>query len=166
MGEYENGLAQMDLSLERLERCFSNAAIDIVSTAAGVEIHEKKSGTAENEKCISQVSGVMLLCGEKNGVLSLTMSQGTAAVLVSYMTGASPGEICIEELCDGVAELTNMIAGRAKVDLQGTDYHYNITPPFSIVGENYSTVYKSRVLRIFKRFTIEDMTLNLEVLYA
>lgn len=158
--------AENGWGLEFAGNCFSDAVTEVINTAANLELHEINADSICHGKYTGIVSGVMLLTGERNAVLSLTISQYEAAALVSYMTGNLPEELGKEEICDGIAELVNMTAGRAKVKLKGTEYHFNITPPFSILGRDYSTVYKSGIPRIHKKFAAGDMVISLEVAYV
>lgn len=154
-----------ETDIEIAGKSFANALVEVIRTAAGLEAYECQCNMGGNKKPAGYISGMMLLCGEKNAVLSITMAYGAAYNLVSYMTGTLPEEIEKEELWDGIAELTNMIAGRAKADLTGTDYHFRITPPFSIQGQDYTIVYKNRIPRICKKFAAEDIEMFLEIVY-
>lgn len=150
---------------EVIGKCFANAVMEVVRTTAGLEVYEDNGNIEKSRIHTGRVSGMMLLCGQRNALLSITMSWDAALTLVSYMTGTLPEEIEREELWDGAAELVNMIAGRAKVDLIGTQYHFSITPPFSISGEDYSIIYKNRMKGIYKKFAAEEVEIFLEVAY-
>jgi chemotaxis protein CheX len=150
---------------ECMEKCFANAVMEVIRMSAGLDVYEDKENVEQNRIHTGLISGMMLLCGEKNAVLSITMTKDVASTLVAYMTGTLPEDIEGEDLCDGAAELANMIAGRAKADLVGTEYHFSITPPFSIEGEDYSMVYKSKMPKIYKKFASDNIEIFLQVAY-
>lgn len=147
------------------QKCLAQAVFDVFSMMAGMETCQVGSNIADHQLGKGDITGVMMIKGTKNAVLSLTLSQEHAAMLVSYMTGNAPQELAAEELYDGLAEMVNMIAGRAKALLAGTGRHYYITPPFTIVGPNHFIVYKKEVAKIIMRFTAGDAELYLELAY-
>jgi chemotaxis protein CheX len=158
-------LVDGETDYEFIEKCFANAVMEVIRMSAGLDVCEHKENVEQDRTRTGLISGMMLLCGEKNAVLSITMTKAVASTLVAYMTGILPEDIEEEDLCDGAAELANMIAGRAKVDLVGTEYHFGITPPFSIEGEDYSIVYKNKMQRIYKKFASDDIEIFLQVAY-
>ena len=81
------------------------------------------------------------------------------------MTGIEKNDITEEEIYDGVAELVNMVAGRAKTILSGTKYHFSITPPFTIIGQDHFIVHKDKIFNITKNYIIDDRALFLQIYY-
>lgn len=147
----------------QLEQSLNTAIKDVIETMTGLYIEENIC--KENSLNKGEISGVMIIVGEKNALMSLTMSKKAASLIIAYMTGISPSDLSDEEVYDGAAELINMIAGRTKALLRGTKYYFNITPPFTIVGDKHFILHKNKILKIMKSYSIEDEELLLQVYY-
>lgn len=148
-----------------LQKCLAEAVSDVFITMVGLELNEIKERGVVPEVSKGEITGVMMVLSERNALLSMTLSKKNAAIIVSFMTGIASSELTDEELYDGVAELVNMIAGRAKALLAGTDYHYRITPPLTIVGENHFILYKKNVPQLSLEFEAGETKLHLDLTY-
>lgn len=150
---------------EFLQKCFTQAVFDVFATAVGVEPGAVDEKSAPGVLSNSEITGAMIVLSERNALLTMTMSKQNAAAIVSCMTGIDQSELIDEELYDGVAELVNMIAGRAKALLAGTGDHYQITPPLTIVGENHFIVYKAKTSQISMDFATGESHIRLNLTY-
>lgn len=148
-----------------LQKCLAQAVSDVFSTMVGLELCQVIAGAKDLETHKSDITGVMMILSGHNALLSLMLSKKDAMDIVSFMTGITAAELLNEELYDGVAELVNMIAGRAKALLAGTDYHYQITPPLTIVGENHFILYKKNVPQLTMKFAAGEIKLHLDLTY-
>ncbi|MCB2291646.1 chemotaxis protein CheX [Clostridium sp. CS001] len=154
----------MNIEQDYLQGIFTAAIREVIEIMTGLCIEEDLS----QEVCKinkGEISGVMLTLGEKNALVSLTMSKELCSTIIYYMTGIEKSDITEEEIYDGAAELVNMVAGRAKTILAGTKYHFSITPPFTIIGKDHFIVHKDKVLDITKNYIIDDRPLFLQVYY-
>lgn len=147
--------------IELLHSCFLRAVNDVFTTMVGQEPCEIKTKPAKR----GEITGIMTLLGEKNALLCLNLSKENTAGIVSCMTGILADELQAEDLYDGIAELVNMVAGRAKALLAGTGYHYKLMPPFTVVGEDHFVVYKRKTPQLAMQFTIGGMDLLFELTY-
>lgn len=157
--------------LSTYQRAFSMAVSDVMNTLTGFVMEEDldykgmlscgKKG--DPQPC--EMTGAMILMGKNSGMASITMTRQTAAILVSYMTGIPYNELDEGDLYDGIAELINLIAGRAKAALRETDYYFEITPPFTIVGKNHKVVHKKQSHLLEKRFINSDLSFILKVFH-
>ncbi|GMB01595.1 chemotaxis protein CheX [Pelosinus sp. IPA-1] len=148
-----------------LQKCLAQAVSDVFSTMVGLECCEIKQQAENSKNSKGEITGVMMILSERNAILSMAMSKQHAATIVSFMTGIRVIELADEELYDGVAELVNMIAGRAKALLAGTGYYYRITPPLTIVGDNHFILYKKNVSQLRMEFEAGETKLHLELTY-
>ncbi len=148
-----------------LQKCLAESVSDVFSTMVGVELCPAQEKAAVPKEYKSEITGVMMILSTHNALLSIGLSKENAAMIVSFMTGIASIELADEELYDGVAELVNMIAGRAKALLAGTDYHYQITPPLTIVGENHFILYKKNVSQLSMKFEAGEIKLHLDLTY-
>lgn len=159
----------MNDQLKAYHQAFSMAVSDVMITMTGFEMEEDMDfqgelccgGEDDPQPC--EITGAMILMGQNSGMASITMTRQTASILVSYMTGVPYYELEDADLYDGIAELMNLIAGRAKAALRDSEYYYEITPPFTIVGENHQIVHKKQAHLIQKRFITSDLSFILRV---
>lgn len=155
----------MDKEKIYLEQSLCTAIKDVIETMTGLNVKETNENIMDNI-CKGEISGAMIIVGQNSTLMSITMSMELASTIICYMTGIDPSDLSNEEIYDGVAELINMIAGRTKALLVGTKYHFNITPPFTIIGKNHFILQKNINYKITQRYYIDDKEIYLEVYYA
>jgi len=151
-------------------RAFTVAVSEVMGTMTGFEMEEDEAFFTPDEESFDpketqpcEISGAMVLLGKKNCMATVTMTRTTASMLVSYMTGIPYYELKNGDLFDGVAEMMNLMAGRAKALLSDSEYHFDISPPFTIVGENHYIVHKKQAKLIQKRFVSNELSFILKV---
>ena len=154
------------LDKDTIGKSFSSAVQDVVGTMAGIEVIEINSDNVDQNKAdVDQISGAMLLLGTVNSMMSITLSSEAASTLVSYMTGISASDLESEELFDGVAELVNMICGRVKAILAGSEFHFKLTSPFAVTGRNHMIIHKTKVAKLIKRYDAGEWDIVLKVFF-
>lgn len=141
---------------------FSNAVKKVISTMAGLEVIETK---ISDETFIAQISGVVMLVGDANVLLSITVSKQMAYLLVSCMTGMMVQQLNEEEIYDGIAEIINMISGETRAQLSGRKLHFNALPPFAISGDKHFIIHKNKVSNLVKKFRAGDNDIYLRVYF-
>lgn len=159
------GLKFVQQDRKFLQQCLSQAVIDVFATMAGLDMCETKELTQACKPGPNELTGVMMVLSGRNAVLSIMMDKKAAQTIISFMTGTELDEIVDAELYDGVAELINMIAGRLKALLIGTEYHFSITPPFTIVGKNHFIAYKQTMSQIMMHFQADETQVQLNLTY-
>jgi chemotaxis protein CheX len=87
-----------------------------------------------------EVSGLIGLCGKCQGMVVVSLSRETALEVAATMLGDRPAELDADVL-DAVGELTNMIAGAAKTQLE--QYALSISLPTVICGKSQSIKFPS-----------------------
>ena len=147
-----------------IKQVFDTSLVEVLSKMAGFAV------TAQDEEVNGQppaadISGAMMLCGQRHALMTLGMDRSTAEVLVAYMTGIMPEDLSEQDLFDGVAELVNLLAGRVKSQLAGTEYHYQLSPPFTLVGPGHYVVLKNHVPAISTLYTATSISIRLNVFY-
>ncbi|MEL7597804.1 MAG: hypothetical protein AAGU01_06335, partial [Clostridiaceae bacterium] len=93
----------MDKEKIQLEKSLNTAIKDVIETMTGLYIEENAYKESSLDK--GEISGVMVMVGEKNALMSLTMSKKAASLIIAYMTGILPTDLSDEEVYDGAAEL-------------------------------------------------------------
>jgi CheY-specific phosphatase CheX len=105
------------------------------------------------KKYPSFVTGLMILQGKKDIVLTLTFSKMAAARIVSSLLGIEYDQMAEAVVYDSVMEITNMVSGRLKTAIIATGEHYQLTTPFVFVGANHYLESQTRPNGIVKKFT-------------
>lgn len=142
---------------------FSNTVKEIIRTMTGLELLEEKLSLEDLKAFRAQISGVIILSGEKSIMISLSMSYITASALVSFMIGIQSSELSDEDLNDGVSEIANVIGGKIKSKLSVSGLHFNILTPFTIRGENHYITQRDKVLLFVKKFHNNDVEILAKV---
>lgn len=146
-----------------LRNCLSRAAIEVFATIAGLDFSQATASIPQQPVPADRLTGAMLVHGERNALLSITISKEDAAAIVSSMTGVGQAGLSADDLYDGVAEMINIVAGRAKALLAGSGYHYALTAPFTIAGANHFIVYKKQTSQIGLCFAAGEMVVWLRL---
>ncbi len=154
----------MESKVQLLGQCFVRGLQDVILTMSGVAVAEMDGGS-DSESAAGEISGLMVLAGKQNILVTISMSADTATALMSYMTGSPATELLPEELYDGVAELVNMVAGQAKTLATAASCRFKLTSPFAVVGKDHSIVHKSRVATFFKCFMANNMEILLRLYF-
>ena len=131
---------------------FSKVIKDIFSKVTGLDMLEEKNTLDISKSFNIQISGIVILTGQKNIMISISMPYKVATILVAYMTDIPQAEIKLEEQSDGIAEITNMIAGQIKAKLSSIGQHYIYMQPFTIVGDNHYILQKSKICSLNIKF--------------
>lgn len=112
---------------------FVEAAYEVLQVEANFRT---KRGPLQLEKfayVTDDVTVILSMVGELEGMVFYSMSEQTAVFLASVMLGEGFDEF--DGLAQsGIAELGNVITGRASVKLSKTGFHANISPPTLLLG--------------------------------
>ena len=148
--------------LERLGRVYLEALMEVIATVTGIHM---EIGSREHNKDFNDVTGVMYLHGNKDGVLFVTANEDDARALCSRFIGVAPGEVQPDDLDDVMCELVNMTAGNAKLRLGDTDYMFTLLQPFVIKGKGVSIATKSITQVESGTLTDGNISVSYKVIY-
>jgi len=107
-----------------------------------------------------EVSGIIGLSGKAVGTVVLSLNSQVALKAASAMLMYEATEID-EDVLDAVGELTNMVAGRAKAELE--EYQLMVSLPNVVTGRDYEVHFPSNVTPILIPFETVHGPLALEV---
>ena len=113
---------------------FLRATVKVLSTMANITPKAGKPGIKKGD--IEQ-GGITGLTGHSEGSMSVTFSKECALAVVNNMIGENFTEMNAD-VADAVGELTNMISGDARSQLQKIGYSFSAATPTIIRGENHS----------------------------
>lgn len=119
-----------------------------ISAGAG-EVFRKKTG----EEMMGDVSGVIGIVSDTfNGSVSITFPETTFLKIMSSMLGEQYTELN-HELLDGAGEISNMIFGHAKINLNERGYGIKMALPQVISGKNHRLTTLSKGHTVIVPFT-------------
>lgn len=144
---------------------FSNAFKEIIYTMTGMEVSEEKVTEETIKDLKEQISGVIMLIGNKRIMISISMSTYSAKNMVASMTGLKADSLTQEDLVDGAAELANIAAGKVKAKLSSTGEHYDILLPYSIIGDNHSIIHKNKSAVLMRLYHTENIAVMVKVFF-
>jgi chemotaxis protein CheX len=110
-----------------------------------------------------EISGIIGLSGHAVGTVVLSVSKSLALRACSALLMTETTEINAD-VVDTVGELTNMVAGRAKAQLE--QYQLMVSLPSVVTGRDHEIRFPSNVTPLSVAFTSDWGPLSLEVGFA
>jgi chemotaxis protein CheX len=132
-------------------------------TMLGCDARRGSVGIKKDHSPQYEVSGVIGLSGKAVGTVVLSFSKEVAVKAASTMLLTDLTEIN-DEVLDAVGELTNMVAGSAKAELE--EYELQVSLPNVITGKGYEVHFPSEVTPIGIAFDTDWGPLTLEIGFA
>jgi chemotaxis protein CheX len=139
---------------------FLSAAISVFNTMLGTSLTRGepflKDGTQPNH----EISGLIGLSGKAKGMVVLSMSREVALNAAGTMLGTQLKEINAD-VADAVGELTNMIAGAAKAQLDHLEM--SVSLPTVITGKAHCIDFPKNTMPICIPFDCKWGSVAVEV---
>jgi len=151
----------MDM-LDKLSLIYSESLTEVIATVTGIRL---LTDYIENDNYFEDITGVMILNGKENGILSVSAKTSDVRVLCSEMTGVPVADVTDDDLDDTMCELVNMTAGSAKLRLSGTRYMFTLTQPFVIKGRDMSVVTKNITNVISSTLSNGEISVKIKAIY-
>ncbi|MEQ8789012.1 MAG: chemotaxis protein CheX [Pirellulaceae bacterium] len=139
---------------------FIKALVNTFDTMLGCEVTRGQLVLKENNVALHEISGTIGLSGKAVGTVVVSLSREVALQGASAMLMMEATEID-EDVIDAVGEITNMVAGSAKAELE--EYQLSISLPNVITGKNHEIRFPSQVKPICVPFSTPWGELTLEV---
>jgi chemotaxis protein CheX len=151
---------------ELIIQCIRQSAANVFSTMLGTELGE---GEVSIEAAMPEpndgVVSFIGLAGDWAGTGSVTCSPTLACRICSLMLMTESTSVD-EEVLDAVAELTNMIIGSVKTDLEQHLGQLGLSIPTVVYGRNFRTKSAGTSEWIVVRFVWEGEPLHVKVCLA
>jgi chemotaxis protein CheX len=113
---------------------FVEAAYEVLRAEVGVEARRGELGLDKNAYVTADVTVLISLVGQVQGIVSISLEEAAALAFAAQMLGeALPGFNGLAQ--SGIAELGNVITGRASVKLAEAGFASNISPPTLLLGK-------------------------------
>jgi len=139
---------------------FITSLINAFDTMVGCKVRREDVSLKEGINPKHEVSGVIGLSGNAKGTVVLSISKDVALKAAAAMLMEEMTEIN-DEVVDAIGELTNMVAGRAKAELQ--EYSLSISLPNVVTGRDYEIRFPTKATPLCVLFESDWGPLSLEV---
>jgi len=139
-------------------KAFLGALRETLSTMAMLEVEVDETTACERLEGSLDVSATLGLCGEREGLLVLSFDGGLASRVVAAMLGVGEDEVG-DDLCDGVGEVANMVAGSAKTILEESDHRFSLSLPATIEGAKHEVTPSTRTPGVLVRCSVQGLPL-------
>ncbi|MEA1867504.1 MAG: chemotaxis protein CheX [Thermodesulfobacteriota bacterium] len=116
---------------------FLEATIDVLKTMAFVESRPGKPYLKKDDLAKGDVSGIIGFTGAATGSMALSFSEKCILKIVSNMLGEESKEIN-DDIKDAVGELTNMVSGAARKNLEPIGLSLSAAIPTVVAGKGHS----------------------------
>jgi len=143
---------------------FINATINVLETMAFVNVTAGNPYVKKDNVAVGDVTGVLGLTGVANGTISVTFEEKCILTVVSNMFGETMTELNTE-IADAVGELTNMISGQARRELEEVGKIFKAAIPSVITGRNHSITHYTDGPKIAIPFSTENGDFTIEVCF-
>lgn len=117
---------------------FLTCTINVFRTMAACELRRGKPYLREGKEPSHEISGVIGLSGKAIGTVVLSVGEPVALKVTAALLGEEPPEMN-GDVVDAIGELTNMIAGSAKAQLE--HLAMSVSLPSVIMGKNHRVAF-------------------------
>ena len=148
----------------KLVNPFINATINVLETMAFMTVSAGTPYLKKGNVAVGDVSGIMGLTGVANGTIAVTFEEKCILAVVSNMFGETMSELN-NEIADAVGELTNMISGQARRELEETGKVFKAAIPSVITGRNHSIIHYTEGPKIAIPFHTDNGEFTIEVCF-
>ena len=129
---------------------FISNTVSVFQQMLGVTLTRGELSLRTELHALHEISGIIGLSGEARGTLVLSLESEVALNATEKLLMERPATID-EDVVDAIGELTNIIAGAAKAELQ--QYEMSISLPNIVTGKNHTVGFPKNTDRICIPFT-------------
>jgi len=116
---------------------FLNGTVSVLKTMAFVDPKAGKPFLKQDSIARGDVSGIIGLTGSARGSLALSFTEGAILKIVSNMLGEEIKSLN-NDIKDAVGEITNMVSGAARKELETMGYNITAAIPTVVAGKDHS----------------------------
>lgn len=141
---------------------FINATMNVLETMAFTKSEAGEPFIKKDTVAKGDVSGVIGFTGKTNGTVSVTFDESCILRIVSNMFGEEMKELN-DEVSDAVGEITNMISGQARKELEEIGKVFHGAIPSVITGKNHKLESTTKGPKIAIPFKTDDGSFTIVV---
>lgn len=119
---------------------FLEGTVSVLKTMAFVEPRAGKPYLKMDSLAKGDISGIIGLTGSAAGSLALSFSEGAILKIVSNMLGEEIKSIN-SDIKDAVGEVTNMVSGVARKNLEAEGFYIQAAIPTVVTGKDHSIAH-------------------------
>jgi len=116
---------------------FLNGTVQVLKTMAFVEPKAGKPFLKKDSLARGDISGIIGLTGSARGSLALSFSESCILKVVSNMLGEEIKTLN-GDIKDAVGEITNMVSGAARKELETLGFNITAAIPTVVAGKDHS----------------------------
>jgi chemotaxis protein CheX len=120
----------------------------------GVGISMGKPALKTTKLTQADVTGVIGFAGDKRGTFSLAFTRESAIFIYKSMVGEDAPSVN-SDVIDAIGEITNIISGQTRVEIEKLGYKLSAALPTVIVGQNVEVNFITKVPVITLPFTFQ-----------
>ncbi|HNS55491.1 MAG TPA: chemotaxis protein CheX [Smithellaceae bacterium] len=144
---------------------FLEGTVSVLKTMAFVEPRSGKPYLKVDNLAKGDISGIIGLTGSAAGSLALSFSEGAILKIVSNMLGEDLKSIN-GDVKDAVGELTNMVSGVARKNLEAQGFYIQAAIPTIVSGKNHSIAHVKGGPSLIIPFEIDEGVFVVDVCLA
>ena len=144
---------------------FIEGTVSVLKTMAFVEPRAGKPYLKLDNLAKGDISGIIGLTGSATGSLALSFSEGAILKIVSNMLGEDLKSIN-SDVQDAVGELTNMVSGVARKNLEAAGFYIQAAIPTIVSGKNHSIAHVMGGPSLIIPFEIDEGVFVVDVCLA
>ena len=141
---------------------FLEGTISVLKTMAFVEPKAGKPYLKTDSIAKGDISGIIGLTGSATGSMALSFSEAAILKIVSNMLGEKY-KTMTPEIQDAVGEITNMISGVARKNLEADGFYIQSAIPTVVTGKNHSITHVMGGPSLIIPFEIDEGTFVVDV---
>ena len=124
----------------RFVNSFLEGTITVLKTMAFIEPRPGKPYLKQDNVAVGDISGIIGLTGAARGSLALSFSGSCILRVVSNMLGEEITDLNAD-IQDAVGEITNMISGAARKNLEAKGFNITAAIPTVVFGKGHSIIH-------------------------
>jgi len=124
----------------RFVNAFLEGTINVLKTMAFMEPRPGKPYLKQDNIAVGDISGIIGLTGSARGSLALSFSGSCILRVVSNMLGEEITDLNAD-IQDAVGEITNMISGAARKNLEAKGFNISAAIPTVVFGKGHSIIH-------------------------
>jgi chemotaxis protein CheX len=144
---------------------FISALLNVMTTMAQTELTPGKPQKKSDDKARGDVSGLIGMVGDNiQGSLSISFEESLVLEIMHKMLGEKPDSVN-SEVKDMVGEITNMICGGAKNELDQKGIDFGMATPMVVSGKDHTIDHQVDGKKMVMPFAHETGNLYLEMCF-
>jgi chemotaxis protein CheX len=119
----------------RFVNCYLKGAQAVFKTMLRIDLEMGRPTVKTDRKASGEITGVIGFAGDKKGSFTISLKKDSALTIYGAFTG-EPQEEFNDEVIDAIGELTNIISGQTRLELEKIGFNIKASLPTVIIGRD------------------------------